>query len=544
MQRSFFLAAALGLAILPAGAQNPVELQLVPWAGGLSQVVDLAHAGDDRLFAARRHGVISIIRDSADVAVTPFLDLSAQVNDAGGEQGLLGLAFDPDYAANGFFYVHYTADTGTGFSRISRWHVSPDPDLADTASEQVLYEWPQPYENHNGGDLDFGPDGMLYITFGDGGSGGDPLNNAQDLSDPLGDIIRIDVSDPDTTWTVPADNPWAALGNDTLPEIWASGLRNPFRFGFDRLTGDVWIGDVGQNSWEEVDHWPGGDHSGPNFGWRCYEGDAPFDTAGCQDSSTYVFPASVHENVADGGTWCSSIGGRVYRGTVFPRLQGRYIHTDYCAGEFWMLTPDGQGGWLEELGLASGEQGFAVIAEDQAGELYAGDTNDGQVYRIVDRCPMDPPTIGFDGGMLTSTAANTYQWYLDGDPINGATGQTWAPSVNGLYFVVGGFANGCELRSDSIQLLTIGLAEGEGGEDLRVFPQPAADALVVAWTPTVPDARWRLTDAVGRELMQGPWPARSDRMQLDLHGVPPGMVLLRITDAHGRHLRSRSLLLH
>ncbi len=542
MHRIVPLTALLWLAAVTAKAQNPVELQLVPWAAGLGQVVDLAHANDSRLFAARRHGVISIIHDSADVATKPFLDLSAQVNDGGGEQGLLGLAFDPAYAVNGTFYVHYTAGSDTGFSRISRWQVSADPDSADTASEEVLYEWPQPFVNHNGGDLDFGPDGMLYIGFGDGGGGGDPLNNAQDPTDPLGNIIRIDVSDPDTTWRVPADNPFATA-IDTLPEIWASGLRNPFRFGFDRLTGDLWVGDVGQHDWEEVDFWPAGDHSGPNFGWRCYEGDAPYNTAGCQGMSAYEFPASVHQNVANGGTWCSSIGGRVYRGTVFPRLQGRYIHTDYCSGEFWTLRPDGQGGWLEELGLASGEEGFAVIAEDLDGELYTGNTSGGEVFRIVDRCPMDPPTISFDGATLSSTAASDYQWYLDGAPINGATGQTWVPSVNGLYYVVGGFANNCSLRSDSLQLLTIGEEETPGAEDLRVYPQPARDELTVEWSPTAVGARWQLTDAVGRVLLQGAWPANSDRLRLDLAGLSHGVVLLRITDGHGRTLRNRSLLL-
>ena len=203
----------------------------------------------------------------------PFLDIHTRVN-SGGEQGLLGLAFDPNYAESGFFYVYYIFGGGNGSSRISRFSVTANPDSAAEASEQVIYSWPQPYSNHNGGDIHFGPDGYLYIGLGDGGSGGDPEGYAQNMSDPLGDMIRIDVSDPDTTYTIPPTNPFAGLVGDTLPEIWASGLRNPFRWGFDALTGDLWIGDVGQNAFEEVDFWPAGAlyNSHPNFGWNCYEG--------------------------------------------------------------------------------------------------------------------------------------------------------------------------------------------------------------------------------------------------------------------------------
>ena len=543
MDQQSLMAGALLLAALPIRAQNPVELQLVPWATGLSQVVDLAHAGDDRLFAARRQGLISIISDSMTVVSQPFLDITAAVNDQGGEQGLLGLTFDPDYANNGFFYVHYTAGTGNGISRISRWRVSSDPDSADTASEQVLYEWPQPFANHNGGDLEFGPDGHLYVGFGDGGSGGDPQNNAQDLSDPLGDIIRLDVSDPDTTYTIPPDNPWVGLNNDTLPEIWASGLRNPYRFGFDRITGDLWIGDVGQSAWEELDFWPAGDNSGPNFGWRCYEGDAPYNTGGCQGMSTYEFPVSVHENIATGGTWCSAIGGRVYRGATYPRLVGRHIYTDYCAGEFWMLTPDGFGGWVDELGLASGTQGYVVIAEDVNGELYTGNTSNGQVRKIVDRCPMDPPSISFDGAVLSSTAANDYQWYLNGDPIGGATGQTWAPTSNGFYYVVGGFANNCELRSDTLEMVSIGLAEVAGAELLHIYPQPADEELVVEWMPDAVGQRWQLVDVMGRELLSGGWPVGRSTVRIDVRGIAPGSAVMRLMDAEGRTRASRPVLI-
>jgi glucose/arabinose dehydrogenase len=249
MKQLFALAALLP--VIALHAQNPVQLKLNTWATGLTKPVDIAHCGDSRLFVVRQAGVIRIVTDSNTVLPTPFLNIQNVVNDVNNEQGLLGLAFDPDYANNGFFYVHYTGGSGNGNSVVSRFTVSADSNIADAGSEVVLYTWPQPFSNHNGGDLDFGPDGNLYIALGDGGSGGDPLGNAQDLTDPLGDILRIH-PEPDSTYSIPLDNPWVNAGGDTLPEIWASGLRNPFRFGFDRLTGDIWIGDVGQNAWEEM----------------------------------------------------------------------------------------------------------------------------------------------------------------------------------------------------------------------------------------------------------------------------------------------------
>ncbi len=358
------------------GAQTSIAL--VPEATGLDDIVDISHAGDERIFCTLQPGTIMIVLNGS-VLPMPFLDITDRVT-FGGERGLLGLAFDPNFDTNGWFYVNYTASDPDLVTRISRFTV-PDstPNLADPNSEEIVYTWPQPYGNHNGGDLDFGPDGMLYIGFGDGGSGGDPQNHAQTLTDPLGDLLRIDVSLPGDTFLIPADNPYAS-SIDTLPEIWANGLRNPWRFGFDALSGDLWIGDVGQGNWEEIDFWPAEDNSGPNFGWRCYEGFAPYDTAGCGPAANYVQPIVVQPNLP----WCSIIGGRVYRGSAFSSLYGRFIYSDYCEGEFRSLTPDGVGGWVDELLLATQDQGFVVIAEDSALELYAGNKNQGILYHIVD----------------------------------------------------------------------------------------------------------------------------------------------------------------
>lgn len=375
--------AVLSLLELCVTAQPEIELQLV--TTGVDDIVDIAHAGDDRIFCVLSPGTIRIVQNGS-LLPTPFLDITDRVV-SGGERGLLGLTFDPNYAQNRWFYVHYTANTPGLTSRISRFTTTAlNPDSADAASEEILYSTPQPFGNHNGGDVEFGQDSMLYISLGDGGGGGDTQNNAQTLSNPLGALLRIDVSLPGDTFLIPADNPFVNAGGDTLPEIWAYGLRNPWRIGFDALTGDLWLGDVGQSAWEEIDFWPAGDNSGPNFGWRCREGFVAYNMSGCGPVTDYVEPLAVHPN----GPWCSIIGGRVYRGSEYPALYGHYIYTDYCEGEFHSLLPDGLGGWEQTMLAETQGQGFVVIAEDSALALYAGNRNTGTLYKIID--PMNVST--------------------------------------------------------------------------------------------------------------------------------------------------------
>ena len=363
-------------------AHAQVQIDLVPVATGLDDIVDIVHAGDDRIFCVLQPGTIRIVQNGTLLPDT-FLNITAQVNDNGWEQGLLGMAFDPEYSQNGFFYVHYTAFGGSGVTTISRFQVSAtDPDMADPQSEQVLFTYQQPAGNHNGGDVEFGPDGYLYISLGDGGGAGDSQNNAQTLSNPLGALLRIDVSDPDTTYTIPPENPFANAAGDTLPEIFAYGLRNPWRIGFDAVTGDLWIGDVGQVSWEEVDLWPVGDayNSGPNFGWRCREGFDAYNMTLCGPLELYLDPLIAHPNTP----WCSIVGGRVYRGSAFPALYGRYIYTDHCEEQVRSLHPDGEGGWVSELLSSDHQSGLTCIGEDSSLELYAGNKNNGTLYRIED----------------------------------------------------------------------------------------------------------------------------------------------------------------
>ncbi len=360
------------------GQPVTIELQLVN--GGLSAPVAIANAGDDRLFVVERAGRIRILRADGTWAPQPFLDITDRVNITGGEQGLLGLAFHPAYATNGYFYVHYTGGSGVGDSRITRFMVGSDPNTALGTSETPVWSvvQPGPNTNHRGGDIKFGPDGMLYIALGDAGGGGDPSNYAQNRMMPFGKILRIDV-DGGSPYAIPADNPFVGVSG-TLPEIWAIGLRNPWRFSIDEVSGDVWIGDVGQDEYEEIDRWPGGDHSGPNFGWRCYEGPASFNTSGCGPAANYVAPLVSHA-LSDG--FCAIVGGHVYRGTNFTRLQGRYIYTDWCLGRFIALTPNG-GGFTSNVLLDSGIMGFAAIGENAQGELYTCNQQNGNVYRIAD----------------------------------------------------------------------------------------------------------------------------------------------------------------
>ncbi len=358
--------------------QQPSAYQLVEIVGGLDRPIYLTHASDGsgRLFVVEQVGKILIVRDGI-VLATPFLDLSDLISPQAlsgdySERGLLGLAFDPAYADNGRFFVNYTDRDGN--TVLARYRVSADdPDRADPASAEQLLYVQQPFANHNGGDLAFGLDGYLYMTLGDGGSGGDPQGNGQNLGTLLGKIIRLDVSG-DQGYTIPANNPFASSAS-ARPEIWAWGLRNPWRFSFDRATGDFLIADVGQNNWEEVDFQPAASAGGENYGWNAYEG--THDYSGQPAASEVVMP--VLEYSHDGGR-CSVTGGYVYRGASLPALQGYYFYGDWCTGTIWAAQPDSSGTWQAVVSLESGRS-ISSFGEDEAGELYLVDYS-GSVLRF------------------------------------------------------------------------------------------------------------------------------------------------------------------
>lgn len=359
-------------------ASFDVRLELV--ADGFAQPLFLTDAGDGsgRLFVVEKGGTIRIIDDGA-VVEAPFLDLTDRVLSEGYEQGLLGLAFAPDYDDSGVFYVDYTDLDGN--TVVSRFSVSGDPNAADAGSEQVLLRQEQPYANHNGGMLAFGPDGYLYVSFGDGGSGGDPQGNAQRLDTWLGTILRIDV-DPanvpeDQAYGIPEDNPFVD-DEDALPEIWAYGLRNPWRFSFDAETGDVWIADVGQDWMEEVDYLPVDLAPGQNLGWNITEGSNCYLEEGC-DTSGLLLP--VLEYTHDEGG-CSITGGYVYRGEAIPDLAGVYLFGDFCSGLLWGGGQDASGDWVKSAPVETGV-GISSFGEDSAGNVYVIDLEGGGVYEVM-----------------------------------------------------------------------------------------------------------------------------------------------------------------
>ena len=345
-----------------------------------SSPVDLQNAGDgsNRLFVVEQAGRIRVfVNNPAVSSATVFLDVTNKVR-SGGELGLLGLAFDPRYSSNGYFYVNYTA----GFSGnagnplrtvVARYQVKPgDPNKADSLSEQILLTFLQPYENHNGGQIAFGPDSLLYIATGDGGSGGDPQNNAQNRSSLLGKILRIDVSA--IPYAIPPSNPYAGNLQGYREEIYAYGLRNPWRFSFDRGTGRLWAGDVGQNAWEEIDVI----RSGGNYGWRVMEGFACYNSPSC-DTTGLILPVWSYGRSAAGGY--SVTGGYVYRGSALPALAGKYVYADYVSRNVWALTYAPPAPAQNELLLVSSGP-ISSFGVDESGELYAVDHAGGGIYRF------------------------------------------------------------------------------------------------------------------------------------------------------------------
>jgi glucose/arabinose dehydrogenase len=333
---------------------------------GLSMPVGLMNAADGsgRIFIIEQDGLIRILKDGS-LLTTPFLDLTQKV-DCCGEKGLLGLAFHPDYIQNGYFYVDYVELlNGQLFTVVARYQVSADnPDQADPGSEERILHIEQPFQNHKGGQLQFGPDGYLYIGMGDGGSEGDPLGNGQSLQTLLGKLLRIDI-DHSQPYTIPSDNPFASGGG--FPEIWAYGLRNPWRFSFDRLNGDLYIGDVGQDAWEEIDWLSGGSPGGSNFGWSYYEGSHPY-RGSPPANETFVMPVAEYSHAVGNAV----ISGYVYRGQSLPAWQGVYFYGDYASGRVWGLLhmPDGtwQNAQMFETGLT-----ISSFGVDENGEIYLAD---------------------------------------------------------------------------------------------------------------------------------------------------------------------------
>jgi len=355
---------------VPEAPQADLNLTLEPLLDGLSAPVGLEAHGD-RLFVMEQAGAVRRVEDRR-LDPEPFLDIRDRVR-TGSEQGLLGLAFPRDHGETGRFYVHYSDEDGdTVLARFRT--LGSDPARGDADSEEVLLRVEQPHGNHNGGQIAFGPDGMLYLGLGDGGSAGDPHGNGQDPSTLLGAILRLDVS-VEEGYAVPGDNPFIGR-DDARPEVWAYGLRNPWRFSFDPATGDLWIGDVGQSAIEEVDLLPAGTGAGANLGWDLYEGTQRFEGGDPRGpTKELTFPVAEYSRT---GGHCAVTGGHVIRDD--GDLDGTYLFGDYCSGQLWTVRPDGEGGWTTRRVLDT-DLRISSFGQDAAGRVYVVD-HGGGVWRI------------------------------------------------------------------------------------------------------------------------------------------------------------------
>jgi len=445
------LASAFAISALLASPSQAQTLTTTLLAQGFSRPVHLtAPPGDtSRVFVCEQHtGRVEIVElPSGTILGTPFVDMSVST---GNEQGLLSMAFHPDYASNGLFYLSRTASPG-GNTRVTEHQVTSNPNVGSATVLRQIVNWSQPFSNHNGGQIAFGPDGYLYVGMGDGGSGNDPGNRAQNGSDLLGKMLRLDVNA--AAPYIPPSNPFVGNGS-VRDEIWALGLRNPWRFSFDRATGDLWIGDVGQSAWEEIDFQPGSSTGGENYGWRCMEGDHCTGLSGCTCSSSSLTDPVFEFNHSGN---CSVTGGVVYRGSAIPALQGTYFCADYCSNRIWSMEHNGTGvtnvvqrqAELNPPGSATISQ-ITSFGEDAAGEVYILEQS-GQIWRITQDCGTSTYCVGAGnssnptGCTLTSSGSNNISDNSFNLIVSGSV-----PNQFGIFFygpgqtqVVGGYGFIC-----------------------------------------------------------------------------------------------------
>lgn len=460
------------------------EIRLAQVATGIAAPTDIQNArdGSGRLFLVQQDGVIRILRGGALLS-QPFLDIRSKTR-ASGERGLLGLAFPPGYASKGRFYVNYT--DLNGHTVVAQYRVTANPDRADESSEQILLRIEQPYSNHNGGQLVFGPDGYLYIGMGDGGSAGDPQNYSQNMNSLLGKMLRLDVESEPGRVLVPPDNPFRNRAG-ARPEIWALGLRNPWRFSFDRATGDLWIADVGQDALEEINWQPASSRGGENYGWNRMEGSNCF-RPGC-DRTGLTLP--VFEYGRSEG--CSVTGGFVYRGRQAPALRGMYLYGDYCSGRIWGLERVGDR-WSNRLLLASGFN-ITTFGEDEAGEIYVANAANGTIHRIEGGQGLRLNASGvvnaasFEPGLVAGSLATVFvAGILDEDGVLAADRLPLPATLGGISVTVGGIPAGLRAvanRGGQEQINFLVPAEIAGRASVEVVVRRSAVASVPVSVPVL-----------------------------------------------------------
>ncbi|WP_374459551.1 PQQ-dependent sugar dehydrogenase [Chryseobacterium taeanense] len=358
-----------GVSLFSSFFFNAQSINLEEFATGFTAPVEISHANDSRMFVVQQDGIIKIVQSDGSVNTTNFLNISSKIT-YGGERGLLGLAFHPQYPTNGYFFVYYNDINGN--ITVARYTRSSNPDVADVSTEKIILNQPKPFDNHNGGSIHFAPDGYLWIVTGDGGSGGDPNNNAQNKNSLLGKLLRLDINSTEP-YNIPPDNPF--VGTDGADEVWAYGLRNAWKFNFDTTSGNVMIADVGQGQIEEINRMPL-TQAGINYGWRCYEGNNAYNTTGCAAQSTMTFPVAAYDH---SGGKCSITGGYIYRGTQYPALQGKYIFADYCSTQIGIMNNDDSITWSPAF---SGNN-FSTFGINNQNELFVAAVNNGKIFRVT-----------------------------------------------------------------------------------------------------------------------------------------------------------------
>jgi len=485
MKTSFLFAGLLLFSLLLQQVSAAVTIENAFPMLSFTRPVDLQHPGDgsNRIFVVEQRGVISVFDNYAGVpSKSTFLDIQARVDNSGSEEGLLGLAFHPDYETNGYFYVDYTSSV-TGLTHISRFSVSAtDSNVADAGSELVIIQIPKPYENHNAGQIAFGPaDGYLYITAGDGGSGGDPNNNGQNPATLLGSILRIDVDSTEAAlnYAIPPDNPFAGNGDGYREEIYAYGFRNPWRMSFDASTGRFWVADVGQSSWEEIDIV----ENGGNYGWHIMEGAHCYNPPSGCDSTGLTGPIWEYNHSLGNAV----TGGYVYRGCCVPELVGKYIYADYGSGRIWSLEYDGVGPTVNTELLDTGLN-ISSFGVDGRNEIYIC-TLDDSIYRFAGTASVDPGR-GDDQGMGLELKSN-YP-----NPFSKATTISFSVS--------GSSSGGSEVSLGIYDLqgrLVRDLLESSPGQGLQTAVWDGRDHAGARVSPGIYFARLRSGNAVASKKM-------------------------------------------
>ncbi len=533
------------LLLIPALCQAQVDLNLVEIASGYANPSEIVHAGDERLFVIEQAGRIKILYTDGTQVEESFLDIASQVS-SGGEKGLLGLAFAPDYCESGYFFVNYTFQDGSQLkTRVSRFSVDPDNEnLALSNSEEVVIEIDQDFGNHNGGHIEFGPDGYLYIGMGDGGSGYDPNNRAQDMMSMLGKMLRIDVSS--LPYTIPADNPYAD-DDFAVDEMWALGLRNPWRFAFDRETGDLYIGDVGQGSREEVSYQAAGTEGGLNYGWRCREGNIQTDNfPNCTPVTTATDPIFdyVYGNGANGFR-CAITGGRVYRGKSFSAIEGMYVFADYCSGEWWALGQDG-GDWEATTGPGF-PSSIVTFGEDVWGEVYAArGGSQGRIYRVEEESGTLRTHIEFDGVNTISSLLDgvSFEWYLDGELLQTTDSPELDIDQVGTYGLIITSESGCEIEANEIEIMVIGTTDTSVVTEFSLFPNPSRGNLTIDLTlTTAQEITVSLMTLDGKVVEQRILAGQQFQQAMNASHLDAGIYFVELSTADGSRVASKKWVL-